>query len=428
DHWNQGMVLTPTTPLDPHHLRTALAALSDQHDALRARFTHTPEGWQQHYLAPGTSPDLHETAGDITDAAAALQSSFNLQHGPLWGAALCQMHDGTQRLAIAAHHLIVDGVSWRILLEDLSRIYTQLSNGTPVAPRRRATSVGRWADLLAASADLRAEHSYWSQVLDHPAAALPLDRPGGVNTTATLDRVDTHIDPTLTRQILDEVPAAYPVTGDELMTAALYLCLRDWSGANGLAVELESHGRADLDDTADLSRTVGWLTGLYPVHLAPGADASVDTVLRTVKETLRAVPNTGIGYGVLRYIHRVLPDTAPADVRFNYLGRAGAMFGPGGLFTPAPEAPGPAQAPGTPRDIALEINALATDQGLRIGWNFSSGQCDRTTIETLSAGFTDHLQQLVAHCLAGDDTGFSPSDFPDMDFDQDDLDSLLESL
>lgn len=428
DHWNQALVLTPATPLRADILRPALVTLADQHDALRARFTQTSDGWSQIYDAPGTAPHLIEAQGDITAAATTLQSGLSLSDGPLWGVVLCAMEDGSQRLALVIHHLIIDGVSWRILLEDLYQIYQTLAVGQTPTPRRRGTSPGDWVNQLAASDTLRAEMDYWTAITDQPVARLPMDRPDGANTMAQADRVDTHLDSGLTRQLLDEVPAAYPVTPEEVLIAALYLSLRDWSGTDALGLELESHGRADLGDDTDLSRTVGWLTGLYPVHLKTATEASPDVALRMVKDTLRAVPNHGVGYGVLRYIHGVLPTQPAPDLRFNYLGRAGAQFGPDSPFQPAAESAGPTQAANTPRDVALELNALATGDGLRLGWNFSTGQFDRATITALGDGFAAHLDRLVSHCLHGTDAGFTPSDFPDMDFDQSDLDDLLESL
>lgn len=429
-HWNQAMVLAPARELDPGHLRAALRHLSDRHDALRARFHRGASGWQQVYDAPGRAPLLIESREPVTEAASALQAGFDLAQGPLWGAVLARGADGGQRLAVAAHHLIVDGVSWRVLLGDLQALYLALEAGEDPAqnPARRSTSPGAWADVLRDSPAIAAERPYWQAQTAPPAPRLPLDHPEGANDMAHGDRVDSRIDAGLSAQLLEAVPEAYPVTPQEVLLAALYLALRDWTGATALRLELESHGRPDLSDAVDLSRTVGWLTALFPLHLEVAAQSDGPAVLRRVKDSLRAVPHDGVGYGVLRHLHGAAMGETAAQVRFNYLGRAGAIFADDSLLRPAAESAGPSIGAANPRDRVLEINALADDAGLRLGWNFSRGQLNRATVETLAARFTHHLQQLVSHCLHGTDAGFTPSDFPEMDFAQDDLDALLDSL
>lgn len=185
-HWNQAMVLAPARELDPGHLRAALRHLSDRHDALRARFHRGASGWQQVYDAPGRAPLLIESREPVTEAASALQAGFDLAQGPLWGAVLARGADGGQRLAVAAHHLIVDGVSWRVLLGDLQALYLALEAGEDPAqnPARRSTSPGAWADVLRDSPAIAAERPYWQAQTAPPAPRLPLDHPEGANDMA----------------------------------------------------------------------------------------------------------------------------------------------------------------------------------------------------------------------------------------------------
>lgn len=423
-HWNQALVLEPVRPLDPEHLERALTMLSDRHDALRARFHERPDGWQQTYADPGEPTPFTHSTDPVTKAATAMQAGFDLETGPLWGAVLCDTADGGQRLAVAAHHLLVDGVSWRILLGDLERLYMALEAGTEPQPLRRGTPPGAWADLLASHNGLAAEAAFWRNLPDAPP--LPLDRPDSHGTEADTIRVEANLDPALTAQLLDEVPAAYPVTAQELMVAALCLTLRDWTGEDRTLIEMESHGRPDLSDAVDIAGTVGWFTGLFPVAFDTVDDP--DETLRRVKDTLRAIPNDGIGFGVLRQLTGDLDRTPGAQIRFNYLGQAGALFGPDSLFRAAPESAGPTIGAQNPRDVAVEINALAAPGGLRITWNVSETQISRATAHSLATAFAARIETLTAHCLGGGDIGYSPSDFPDMDFGQDDLDDLLRSL
>ncbi|MBK4215983.1 amino acid adenylation domain-containing protein [Paracoccus caeni] len=422
DRWNQAMVLTPARPLDPALLGRALTMLSDSHDALRARFRKGDAGWEQSYAEPGLGVTLVQASGDVTEAATGLQSGFDLTDGPLWGAALVQTGDG-QRLAVAAHHLLVDGVSWRILLGDLQRIYLALEAGIEPEPLQRGTSAGAWADFLADSPLLAAELPYWTEIAAQTAPSLPLAEVA--DTEGAADRLDSRIDADLTRQVLHDVPAAYPVTAPELLVSALYLAMRDWTGAEALAVEMESHGRADLSPQIDLSRTVGWLTAAYPVHLTT-PDARPEDVLRMAKESLRRVPNEGVGYGVLRMAGAV--SSAPAQVRFNYLGQAGGLLSADSLLRPAPEGAGPARGAENPRDVPIELNIIAGDDGLRLGWNYGPARIAPAAMAALADGFARHLDALTRHCLTGEDAGFTPSDFPDMDLGMDDLEDLLRSL
>lgn len=419
-HWNQAMVLRPLRTLDADLLGRALSLLSDWHDGLRARFRRGEVGWEQDYALPGIKVPLIHESGDVTGIATRMQAGFNLEHGPLWGAALVETPQG-QRLAVAAHHLLVDGVSWRILLGDLQRIYQALEGGEEPEAPRRGTSPGAWADFLSDSPLLATERDYWAGVLSQPIAPLP---PG--DTEATAARIDSHIDPDLARQVLREVPAVWPVTTPELLVAALYLALRDHVGAPALTIEMESHGRPDLSPDLDLSRTVGWLTAAWPVHLS-SPDTRPEEVLRMVKETLRRVPHDGVGYGVLR-MAGALPAAAPAQARFNYLGQMAGLLDETGLLEPAPESAGPLRGAGNPRDVPLDLNVLATGDGLRAGWHFSTTQLDPAVVTALGEAFAQHLAELVHHCLTGEDAGFTPADFPDMDLGADDLEDLLRSL
>ncbi len=426
-HWNQALVLVPERPLDPDLLAATLARLSDWHDGLRARFRRGPDGWEQHYEAPGLRPLLLRAAGDVTAAAAAMQAGFDLEEGPLWGALLCETGAG-QRLVLAAHHLLVDGVSWRILLDDFQRAYSALEAGRDPVEPPRASAPGDWAGLLATAPFVETERDDWAAIDAAEVPALPRDFDGGPGLEDAAATVETRVEAEATRAVLEEAPAAYPVAPQELMLAALVRALHDWTGAETFRIELESHGRPDIGPEIDLSRTVGWLTGLYPLVLAAPAAAGPGETLRGVKEVLRRVPHDGIGHGALRWLKGGPAGPGP-ELRFNYLGRADGLFGAGAPFRPAPESPGPVIGPENPRDVAIEVNALAVDDRLRLVWRFSPGQFRRETVAALATGFVRRLEELTTHCLAAEaETGFTPSDFPEMDFDQGDLDALLQSL
>lgn len=428
-HWNQAFVLDARTPLDPTLLNLALKALATDHDILRARYVQRETGWVQTILPPGDAPELSCSAGNINDAASALQTSFDLENGPLWGAILVD-HPGSAKIALAAHHLLVDGVSWRILLADLQAHYHALADTGNPAQFTRSNGVNDWVGYLTQSDVFAPEIPYWRAIDSVAPDALPQDHPGDANLEADAGFVDTLLDEPLTHQLLVDVPAGYPVETPELLVSALLLTFRDWTGHTRLKLDMESHGRPDLNSDIDLSRTVGWLTGLYPVLLETQPAAPQDDVLRAVKETLRALPHNGVGYGVLRYLQG--KDWPGADqgahVRFNYLGQTSSLFDATSLLSPADESPGPFRALENPRDTVFDLNAIVGNGKLRLRWNYPARLYRRETVDALATDFARHLEQLIQHCLSADASGFTPADFPDMDFDQDDLDDLLMNL
>lgn len=434
NHFNQGVVLKTTRLLAPDLLEQALKALPASHDALRARFRKGPQGWEQHYPAVSLQcfariPGAANKEAVVASVVDELHRGFDLADGPVFGARLIDFADGEQRLAIAAHHLVIDGVSWRILLEELQAYYLALEAGEALPAAVRGSSITEWVGRLAASTLFDGELPYWSDIVATTGLALPLDHPGGENLVRHARAVERSIDTVTTRKVLQDAPSIYPVEANDLLVTALFLTIREWTGEDRLIIELESHGRPDIFDDIDLSRTVGWLTGLYPVLLEASDDSG--TALLSVKDILRRVPHDGIGYGVLKYLKRragLQESTAPAQIRFNYLGRMDNLFPPGALFSPSGDRAGPLSHEDNPRDVVFEVNVLSGGGRLHVQWNYGGNLHRPETVERLADRFCSHLSVLAEHCLNADDTGYTPSDFPQMDFDQSELDEFLRSL
>ncbi len=274
-------------------LRAALAAVLEQHDALRMRYEPSGDGrWRQVGTEPGAAPHLevHRAPEEPSDVAAGLCSGFDLADGPLLKAALCH-RDGDRPpvLLLAAHHLVVDAVSWRVILEDLETAHRTLRAGDTPGLGAKTTSFRDWARRLAAhTADggFDDEVSHWSAL--HPTR-LPADLPGG-NTAADEGTVTVGLGAEETRRLLTEVPDAYRTRVNDVLLCALGRVLARWTEQDRVVIALEGHGREDLFDGVDLSRTVGWFTTMFPVGLDVPRDADLGTALKTVKENLRAVP------------------------------------------------------------------------------------------------------------------------------------------
>ncbi|EAQ35218.1 probable non-ribosomal peptide synthetase [Nitrobacter sp. Nb-311A] len=438
NHWNQAVLLIPQARMNWDVLRRALTAVAEHHDALRLRFKQVHGGWRaEKDISPAPSDLLwtHAGVGDakqVTALASAAQKSLSLSSGPLLRAVGMDLADGSQRLLLAIHHLVVDGVSWRILLEDLASAYEQLEKGDALELAPKSDSYASWSERLhayAASAELASELSLW---LDCEAgSALPCDdNHGVVDLVGDTEEVSLVLDPDLTSSLLEEAPAAYRTRVNDLMLAGLARAVSRWSGCEDVTVELEGHGREDIFSGADVSRTVGWFTTAFPVRLQGGGDDA--SLIKAVKEKLRAIPNHGLGYGVLRYLgsdeqRRVLERVAEPRIVFNYLGRFDSSVGESSRFSFAPESPGPSRCASGPMRGWLTINGLVRDGRLRLSFEYGRKRYRRATIERLTRLYETALRELAAHCCSGV-SGLTPSDVALSGLRQVDLDQLGVAL
>ncbi|RMQ48811.1 Pyoverdine sidechain peptide synthetase II, D-Asp-L-Thr component, partial [Pseudomonas savastanoi pv. phaseolicola] len=422
-HWNQALMLKPLQTLDAIHLQAALTALIEQHDALRLGFTQQDGQWQATFGALNTRDllwvhelDSIERLPELADEA---QRSLDLKNGPLLRALLVNLPQGEQRLLLVIHHLAVDGVSWRVLLEDLQQAYVALTKGQLVALAAKTTSLKHWAEQLqqyATGETLTAERDYWLHALQGDDQPLPRDKPEGSMRNRDAAHASSWLSKDLTHKLLKVAPAAYRTQVNDLLLTALAQVLCEWSQQPSVLIQLEGHGREDLFDDTDLSRTVGWFSSLFPVRLtpqiAPGAS------LCGIKEQLRAVPNKGIGYGVLHHLgepsfKQQLAALPQARVTFNYLGQFDGSFNEqqGALFVPSADKTGTALCEDGPLGNWLSLNGQVFDGQLQLDWSFSREVYHASTIDTLARRYEQALTTLIDHCTAGHQ-GVTPSDFP----------------
>ncbi|QOQ76195.1 non-ribosomal peptide synthetase [Pseudomonas poae] len=433
-HWNQALLLKPLQLLDPHRLEQALLAVLEHHDALRLSFTLRDAQWHAEHLAvprggvlmQAQVRDMHDCTALFTDT----QRSLDLAHGPLLRALLVDGPQGQQRLLIAIHHLVVDGVSWRVLLEDLQTVYRQLSDGQSVSLPAKTSALRDWAARLqayASSESLREELSVWQDQLAGPQVNLPVDRPHGALRNRDADTVSVRLDAEHTRQLLQQAPSAYRTQVNDLLLTALARVLCRWSGHDSALIQLEGHGREALFDDIDLTRSVGWFTSAYPLRLTP--QAGQGDSIKAIKEQLRGVPHKGLGYGVLRYLaddlgRQTMAALPSAEITFNYLGQFDQSFGADALFHPLDESAGLAHDPDAPLPNALSVDSQVYGGELVLRWTFSRERHDQQTIRELADAYLAELHSLIAHCLKDDAGGLTPSDFPLAHLTQSQLDSL----
>ncbi|MBW3603172.1 MAG: non-ribosomal peptide synthetase, partial [Actinobacteria bacterium] len=306
------------------------------------------------------------------------------------------------------HTLVADRASWPVLLEDLEAAYLTPGRRLPA----RTTPFARWAarlDEWAHSAEVAATVGHWASVADglpaFPGSHLPPGRMGEAEAVRTV------LGPEVTEALLRGVPARHRANMTETVCAALLLAVRAWTGLDDLLVDVEGHGREDLFDDVDVTRTVGWFTSMYPVRLHT-AEVDPAAVLDAAKRTLRAVPHKGLSHGALRYLHRDpevrarLAALPPAPVGVNYLGRFEARDE--ALFALTDELRGPPSSPKAPRAHLLEMNAVVFEGSLRTTWTYAPAVHAPDDVACLAQAFDEALAALAAARPADIDA----TDFP----------------
>ncbi|WP_318199945.1 non-ribosomal peptide synthase/polyketide synthase [Streptomyces sp. SCL15-4] len=419
-------------------LEQAVHAVVRRHAALRTRFRRTPDGWRQEALpeAPDGVFSRHDVAAldDPALESEAQRLTEEAQAGldPTAGRVLrvLFLDRGPERpgqLVVTVHHLVIDGVSWRILLADLEDAHRATAAGRPADLPATGTSYGHWAARLqrhTRSGALDADLPYWTRTGTAPAG-LPAGRPGP-NTHGTAATLTVTLDPAATDALLRRVPETYRTQVNDVLLSALGRTLARWCGRDTVLLGVEGHGREELFEDVDLSRTVGWFTAEYPLALRVAPDAGWHDTLRSVKEQLRAVPLHGLSHGALRHLVPGSPLAgAPApQVGFNYHGRWDAD-GADGLIRGALPPAGRDTDPDEPRPYLLDITGVVQHGRLELGWTYPAAVYDEATVRRLAEDTLAALREIVTHCADPGTGGRTPSDFPLAGLGQEQLDRLV---
>ncbi|MFJ9846089.1 condensation domain-containing protein [Kitasatospora sp. NPDC101155] len=457
DSYYQFLVVRTPAELTEEAAHTVLQAVLDRHDMLRL---HTVDG-VPHTRAAGTvraedcllrvRTDGAETAREVEREVHAARDRLSTEDGVLVRAVWFDAGpDRPGRLALVVNHLVVDGISWRVLTGDLAQAWAAVTAGR--APRLDPvpTSFRRWSELLAAeAADDRsaAELPYWNGVLrpgTDPVGRRPLDPARDHEDLAA--HLALSLPAATVKPLLTSVPDRLGADTNELLLTGLALALARWPACGpSLLVDLEGHGREEIPAEADLSRTVGWFTTLFPTRFAlDGLDApdavhggpTVALALRRVKEQLRAIPRKGLGYGLLRHLdphaRQVLAATDPAQLGFNYLGRFGGAGDADWQLLPEYGARLDAPGPGMPMAHPVEVNAFVLDSAdgpvLHADWAWAQGVLDEPQVRALAESWFRMLTALVAYAARPDAGAAVAADLTLSTIDQDELDDLAAAL
>ncbi|MHB9147654.1 MAG: amino acid adenylation domain-containing protein [Candidatus Amoebophilus sp.] len=435
-YWNQAILLEANCSLEHRLVEGALIQLVEKHQALRLRFIPAAQGWSMvEQVEPLSSISVmtwnaYEVTGDTQEEAIykkikETQASLDITHGPIIQALIVE---GTpQRLLLVIHHLVIDAVSWRLLLSDLSQVYAICQNQAPAYALPAVSSYGEWVLALQHyskhSKELAEEKPYWLNIVREACVTLPSDMPGLSNTFQDAATISTSLDKKLTRQLLQGTFQAYRTQIIEVLLAALARAIYITHGIEKIYLHVEGHGREDIGMGLDPSSIIGWFTSLYPVLISLTPDMDEIGCLKAVKENLRTLPRKGIGYGVLRYMANDLEvrEAEQPAISFNYLGQS-TDSQQESCFTVLNERIPSCVAPENTRSHLIEINAMVVQEQLEIYWAYSTQHYHADTIVSLADAYINQLTAVIQACETSQ--GYTPSDFPLLQLTQEELDQL----
>lgn len=453
NHYNQSVVLDYQHSLDTAVLTEALQQLINHHDGLRSQFSQQNSAWQQDILSPNQcSPIVLEVTCQsdieqiIEHQKTALSEQLDIQQGKLVAVANIITPQGQKSiLIIVIHHLVVDGVSWWILLSDLETYCQKLMGDKNAELPAKTCSVQQWGEALhtyAQSGLANQSLTYWQNTITSQTSLAerihqkpPIDSSALLSTVA--EESSVFLSAEETQQLIHQVPAAFSVQVPELLLTALVQSILSCPAFSqshpSLLIDIEGHGREELLPGYDLLRSVAWFTSIYPVSLQLDNRTSLGAQLKTIKEQLRQVPNHGIEFGVSRYLGTdsevvKLVETLPkADLLFNYMGQWERTLATDSRFSfvqPIQAAYGQQRL----KRYALEINAWVFDGQLQINCCYNPQLLPIAIMDQITAAFQQNLSSLIKHCLSTDEVGLTPTDFPSADLQQHDLEDIFSEF
>jgi len=426
-HFNQAVMLNLPQGVDEALVKAVFTRLQKHHDALRMVYSFQDENvrqenWGLDYPFSLETKDFREIGDpgkaqeELNLAVAAVHTGIDLEKGPLMKLGLFRLPQGN-RLLIVVHHLVIDGLSWRILFEDMEQLFQQHNKGEEFSLPPKTDSFKKWAEELKQYADspvFLKEKEYWRSMEDLEIPFIPKDRPGD-NLVADKTVVKFNLGEKETEDLLTRVNKAFGSEINDILLTALALAVQEIYGQNRLLIALEGHGREEILEDVNISRTVGWFTSLFPVIIEIEKQNELSGHIRQVKESLRRIPNKGIGYGILRFLTSPekrdnLDFKLQPRMSFNYLGQFDADVQEKS-FSIARESAGSSQSPLTEREYELDVSGLIAGNRLGLSIAYGKNQFQKETIEKLAVVFKEKLLSLIDHCLTQKERVFSPSDF-----------------
>ncbi|QDX94131.1 amino acid adenylation domain-containing protein [Brevibacillus laterosporus] len=442
--WNQAVMLHGENGFDEDAVALVFQKIVEHHDALRMVYKRENdriiqwnrgienEKFQLHKFDVREEENVNEKILELTNE---IQSSIDLTEGPLMKVAIFQTKEGDQML-IAIHHLVIDGVSWRILFEDFATAYSQALQKQEITFPDKTDSFKDWSIQMQKYANselIIKEVEYWEK-LEKTAKVtmLPRDFEVAENKQKNTRILKTELTMEQTENLLRNVNHSYHTEVNDILLTAVGLTFKDWAKTNQMIINLEGHGREDILNDMNISRTVGWFTSQYPVVLDLEKSEDISLQIKLVKENLRHIPNKGIGYDILRYV--TIKELRPSlsfglqpEVSFNYLGQFDSDVKTG-VFSLSQNETGNLFSPESERPFLLDISSVVESGKLQISIGYNSLQYKEETIAALAEMYKKHLLLIIDHCMSKEVGELTPSDLGDDDLSFEDLENILELI
>ena len=436
NYWNQSVLLELSEDIALGTIKNVINMIILHHDSLRINYD--PPNRRLFYNPSYLTSELKVEIKDLSEYSyeeqkywlkiigEEIKSSFNIENKLLFGACLFDLGEQGKRLLLTAHHLVIDVVSWRIILQDIAALFEKIKNNKPLSLTKKSHSYQKWAsELTSIGRDIvLTQRNYWNSCLDStfdfPADFYPEDE--YMEEKCVSERYLSEED---TRKLIFSANEAYKTEVSEILAIALSLSLGTFKKSNEIVIQLEHHGREELFENVDLTATVGWFTSIYPVSLNIEGK-NISEKIKSLKEQLRQVPNKGIGFGILKYLLNDFDDKFKDEkqIRFNYLGDFNNTFA-NPYFKMAKEDVGEEKAAENHLEVLIDIMAMVIDGRMEIKLLYSKKRFKSDTIERFADCYMEQLKEVLEHCSNRESTEFSPSDFDAADLSQGDLDALF---
>lgn len=444
-HYNQAIMLKINQTISLDHLKLIMEKLLSHHDMLRLK-VHEENGIFKILLVESinipidfidlsseTPEKMRKTLKKISEEK---QQEIDLANGPSLKIVYFLTGEEDNYLLIIVHHLAIDGVSWRILADDMEVIQKQLSVGQEIKLPAKTTSFKDWSLRLheySFSEILMKELTFWEKMMHNSFYKLSVDVKDGMNLEKYAKDFVIEFNEERTMSLLKDVNRAFNTEINDILLCALLIAFSKWTLKNTLWIDLESHGRNDIFPDVNLSRTVGWFTTIHPICLNLVTDDLKDSI-RNVKEQLRSIPEHGLGFGVLNYlshdkqVQAVMSQFKQPEIIFNYLGQLDRGLEKNSFFQMIDSNISSPHGLNQERKYLLNINGSIFDQRLKIIFTYSDKIYHEISIKKLADLYYEALEKIIDYCSSGNYFGFSPSDFPDVNLDQAELDTVLEEI
>lgn len=433
DHYHQSVMAVVKREIGLDTLEKALSALIRHHDSLRINCKGDSGELfynQEHYHTRPSIEEydysdlsLPEQEAKLGEEGYRLAASFDLQQGLLVRAAVFDL-GSVRKMLLIAHHLVVDGVSWRIILEDMNTLVRQIHRGQEAALPLKTSSYQKWAKALETSRQALGlqEEVYWNSILQKHFT-LSADHDQGADILASCHTLISDLGRPETAALLSDANVPYNTEPLDLLLTSLLVAIKEWTGSRDMVIEMEGHGREDIDELVDVTRTVGWFTSLYPFGITLNEE-TLSGQIKQVKEERRRVPGNGMGFGLLRQLGRIADNRLRKFIRLNYLGEF--IQGHSGEYLTLSGEQFQYNVSGDNHLTSLlDINCLVIDGHLQLNLTYSRNKFLDTTMERLQTFWIRNLKMVIEHCSNTERKEYTPSDFDTVDISQEELDSLF---